>query len=191
MRRNHFLASLLLIAVTPHKALAKNRSPFERPKKGIKIAKGEGRIHGNIRLGGPAPQIIDIKISGTDTDGDLAVFEQTILARGANVALHVHPDQDEVFYILKGSYRFKVGDDLFDLQAGDSIFLPRKVPHAWIVLSENSSSLVLVQPAGKLEEFFVAVSAIAASGIRPTPEQIVKLSADHGMNIVGERLTLD
>ena len=104
--------------------------------------------------------------------------------------LHVHPDQDEMFYVLEGNYRFKVGNDLFDLHAGDSIFLPRKVPHAWIMLSENGRSHILVQPAGKLEDFFLAVAAIDPDK-RPSPEEMIKLSADHGMNNVGPGLSLE
>ncbi len=94
-------------------------------------------------------------MSGSDNEGSLAVFEQTVLAKGAGVPLHFHPEQDEMFYVLDGSFRFKVGEEQFDLEIGDSIFLPRKVPHAWVLLSEKGTTHVLVQPAGKLEDFFV------------------------------------
>jgi hypothetical protein len=46
------------------------------------------------------------------------------------------------------------------LTAGGSIFLPRKVPHASIKVSEKGKMIVIMQPAGKLENFFVAVAVL-------------------------------
>lgn len=185
MKRNHFLASTLLVAATPLRTLAKISTPFGSPGKGIKITRGEGRIHGHIETRGRLPGVVDVKISGSDNDGGFAVFEQTVLSKGAGVPLHFHPEQDEMIYILEGSYRFKVGDEMFDLQTGESIFLPRKVPHAWMLTSEKGTAHCLVQPAGKLEDFFVRLKAI---DYVPTPEEIGKISAECGMTVVGPPL---
>ena len=190
MKRNRFLTALLLGATAPSISFAHSQSPGKRTGKAFKIAKGESKVHGHLKSGGPTPQISDVKISGKDTDGDLAVFEQTVLAKGANVPLHVHPHQDEVYYVLEGRFRFKAGEEIFELEAGDSIFLPRNLPHAWIVLSETAKSYLMVQPAGKLEEFFVAISNMPP-GKRPSAEEMTKLSADHEMIVVGDRLTLE
>ncbi|QHT71495.1 cupin domain-containing protein [Rhodocytophaga rosea] len=188
MKRNYFLSSLLLMAVAPFKTFSKIPSLFGRPTKGIKIARGEGRIHGHIQTRGRLPGVVDVKVSGSDTEGSFAVFEQTVLAKGASVPLHFHPAQDEMFYVLEGSYRFKVGDELFELQAGDSVFLPRKIPHAWMLLSEKGTTHVLVQPAGELENFFVKMKAIDHV---PTPEEVAKISAESGMTVVGPPLKLE
>jgi hypothetical protein len=37
----------------------------------------EGRIHGHLNLKGVNSNILDLKVSGKDTGGDLAIFEQT------------------------------------------------------------------------------------------------------------------
>ena len=188
MKRNRFLASLLLMAATPLRTFAIFQSSLNRLDKGIKIARGEGRIHGHIQTRGRLPGVVDVKISGSDNDGSFAVFEQTVLAKGAGVPLHFHPEQDEMFYVLDGSYRFKVGDEMFDLQNGDSIFLPRKVPHAWMLTSEKGTAHCLVQPAGQLENFFLKLKAIAHV---PTPEEVAKISAESGMVVVGPPLKLE
>jgi quercetin dioxygenase-like cupin family protein len=188
MKRNHFLASLLLIAANPLRTFAKSHSSSNKLDKGIKIARGEGRIHGHIQTRGRLPGVLDVKISGSDNDGSFAVFEQTVLAKGAGVPLHFHPEQDEMFYVLEGSYRFKVGDEMFDLQSGDSIFLPRKIPHAWMLTSEKGTAHCLVQPAGQLENFFLKLKAIDHV---PTPEEVAKISAESGMVVVGPPLTLE
>ena len=177
----------MLLAATPRRANAKISSEVPAGK-GFKIARGEGRIHGHIQTRGRLPGVVDLKVSGSDNEGSLAVFEQTVLAKGAGVPLHFHPEQDEMFYVLDGSFRFKVGEEQFDLSIGDSIFLPRKIPHAWVLLSEKGTTHVLVQPAGKLEDFFVRLNGIDHS---PTPEEVAKISAECGMTIVGPPLRLD
>ena len=188
MKRNQFLPSLLLIVTSPISGIAKFTSTLKAPCKGFKIASGEGRTHGHIQTRGRLPGVVDLKISGTDNDGSFAVFEQTVLAKGAGVPLHFHPAQDEMFYVLDRSYRFKIGDEMFDLQKGDSIFLPRNISHAWMLLSEKGTTHVLVQPAGSLENFFVKLKAIDHV---PTPEEVAKISAESGMIFAGPPLTLE
>ena len=129
--------------------------------------------------------MIDVKISGSDTNGDLAIFEQTSLSQGKGTPLHVHPLQDEIFYVIDGSYIFKVGEDKYDLKTGDNIFLPRKVPHAWTQVSEKGKMIVMFQPAGKLENFFVTMAALDKE---PTPEEVAKIFAANGMLVVGPPL---
>lgn len=188
MKRNHFLSLLLIIAAAPTRTFAKIQSTLQRSDKGFKISRGEGRIYGHIETKGRLPGVVDLKVSGSDTDGNFAVFEQTVLAKGAGVPLHFHPEQDEMFYVLEGSYRFKVGDEMFDLQAGDSVFLPRKIPHAWMLLSEKGTTHVLVQPAGELENFFLKLKA---SDHVLTPDEVDEISAESGMTVVGPPLILD
>ncbi len=186
MKRNKFL--LTLLAAAPLTAFAKIKKIFVRNDKGFKIANGEGRIHGHIKLKGVNSNILDLKVSGKDTDGALAIFEQTGVAAKRGTPLHVHPNQDEIFYVLFGEYYFQVGTDKHKLKAGDSIFLPRKVPHAWTQVSEAAKMMVVLQPAGKLEEFFVTMSELETE---PTKEEIAKIFLDHEMEVVGPALNVD
>ncbi|WP_461091767.1 cupin domain-containing protein [Spirosoma gilvum] len=186
MKRRKFIQTTLagtpLVTIDPAQTLA------DRDSKGFKIQKGEGRYHGHIQLKGVNANILDVKVSGKDTNGDLAVFEQTSLSPKRGTPLHVHPNQDEIFHVQEGQYAFLVGKDRFELQAGDSIFLPRKVPHAWTQVSEKGRMTVILQPAGKLEEFFVVMSSLTKE---PTPQEIAKIFADHDMQVVGPPLKVD
>lgn len=188
MKRNRFIIALLSVAAAPILSFRQIKNVFQRKDKGFKIAAGEGRLHGHLKLKGINANMLDVKISGSDTDGDLALFEQTSLSQGRGTPLHVHPAQDEVFYVLEGAYRFKVGDDLFDLITGETIFLPRKVPHAWTQVSPKGKMLVVLQPAGRLENFFVTMSALDHE---PTAKEVAKIFADNEMQIVGPPLKVD
>ncbi len=187
MNRKKFLLSAL--AISPMLAFVKFKSfVTTRSEKGFKVNAGEGRIHGHIQLKGVNVNILDVKVSGNDTDGALAIFEQTSLTQGKGTPQHVHLTQDEIFQVIEGSYVFKVGDERFSLSKGESIFLPRNVPHAWTQVSESGKMTVIVQPAGKLENFFVEMAALDHE---PSKEEIQKIFSDNEMEIVGPPLTLN
>ncbi len=186
MKRSKFL--LALVSSVPLTALADYKSRVSRAVKGFKVGSGEGRTHGHIQLKGVNANILDLKVSGKDTNGALAIFEQTGLSPKRGTPLHVHHNQDEIFKIIEGEYHFVVGEEKFRLTAGDTIFLPRKVPHAWTQVSEKAKMNVIVQPAGKLEEFFVKMAAFKGE---PTKEQVAQIFAENEMKVVGPPLSVD
>ncbi len=178
MKRRKFLQTT--IAATP---LAITTHLQNKPgNKGFKVNAGEGRKHGHIQLKGVNSNILDVKVSGRDTNGALAIFEQTSLSPKRGTPLHIHPSQDEIFYVLEGEYYFQVGEEKYELKVGDSIFLPRKIPHSWIQVSQKGRMIVTLQPAGKLEEFFLAMAALKTT---PTPEEVAKIFEAHEMKVVG------
>ncbi len=188
MKRDKFIAAILAVVSAPifvFSQLPRNRA---KQAKGFKILAGEGRIHGHIRLKGVNSNILDVKISGSDTQGELAIFEQTSLSQGKGTPLHIHSSQDEIFYVIEGAYKFQVGGDKYDLLTGDSIFLPRQIAHAWTQVSEKGRMTVTLQPAGKLENFFVTMASLTHE---PTKEEISKIFADNDMLVVGPPLQVD
>ena len=152
---------------------------------GFKVPAGEGRLHGHIKLKALNANVLDLKISGSDSDGGMAVFEQTSLSQGAGTPLHVHHFQNEIFYVLEGDYFFKVGDDEFHLSAGDSIFLPQKIPHAWTQVSASGKMEVIFQPAGKMENFFLTVAALDHE---PTKQEMAMIFEENEMEVVGDEI---
>ncbi|MCK0146618.1 cupin domain-containing protein [Arenibacter sp. F26102] len=188
MQRNSFIAALSALATLPLISFSSMEKVIKRKTKGFKINAGEGRIHGHIKLKGVNSNIMDVKISGSDNDNDLAIFEQTSLSQGKGTPLHIHLRQDEIFYVLEGAYYFKVGGETYNLTIGDSIYLPRKVPHAWTQVSEKGKMLVIFQPAGKMENIFVTMAALDHE---PNTKEISQLFADNEMQVVGPPLKID
>lgn len=187
MKRSNFI--LTALAILPLSVFPKIKPDLSfKTDKGFKINAGEGRIHGHIKLKGVNSNIIDVKVSGSDTNGELAIFEQTSLSQGKGTPLHIHHSQDEVFYVIEGAYYFQLGEEKFKLSKGDSIFLPRMVPHAWTQVSEIGKMTVVLQPAGKLEDFFVTVAALDHE---PTPEEMKIIFADNEMQVVGPPLKIE
>jgi quercetin dioxygenase-like cupin family protein len=188
MERKRFLSSMLAFAFAPAVLKIQNQSVSKSDIKGFKIDSGEGRIHGHLKLKGVNANILDLKVSGKDTNGGLAIFEQTSISQGRGTPLHIHPRQDEVFYVIEGEYFFKVGAEKYRLGVGDCIFLPRNVPHAWTQASEKGKMTVIFQPAGKMEEFFVTMASLKNE---PAPDEIAKIFIDNEMRIVGPPLDIE
>ncbi len=128
----------------------------------------------------------DVKVSGKDTNGQLAIFEY-IGKQKIGPSVHVHHHQDEVFSIIEGEYLFQIGNEKFMAKAGDTVFAPRGIPHTWIQVSEQGKQVYMVQPAGKLEDFFLVFAELKGP---PTEEFVRKMHEQHGMTVVGPPLTL-
>jgi quercetin dioxygenase-like cupin family protein len=190
MKRNSFIKSCFaagLFISIPFSGWAVKKNNM-RTDKGFKVKSGEARFGEHYKMKGVTSNILDIKISGKDTDGGIAVFEQIGLSPNGGPPLHIHPFQDEWFHVVEGEYFFQVGEEKFQMKAGDTIFLPKNVQHAFIQLTEKAKMTVTYLPAGKMEAFFSATSKWASP---PTKEEIVKVFADHDMIVKGPTLKMD
>ena len=156
-------------------------------KTAFKVAASEARFGERFKMKSVTLNLLDVKISSKDTDGALAVFEQTGFTPQGGPPLHIHPHQDEMFYVIEGEYFFKVGDEEYHLKAGDSIFLPRNVPHAFVQLADKGRLIVMYQPAGKMEAFFKITDGWTAP---PTKEAMIQAFADCDMIVVGTPLEM-
>lgn len=186
IRRKFILTTLAFYPLT----LFANLMPtiITRTGKGFKVNSGEARYGLHYKMKGVTMNTLDIKISGRDTENDLAVFEQTGLTPKGGPPLHIHPNQDEWFYVIDGEYLFQVGDDKYQMKTGDTIFLPRNVQHAFVQLTEKGKVIVSYLPAGKIEDFFAVTNNWTSP---PTKEEIAKVFADHDMKVVGPPLIAD
>jgi len=187
MKRRNFIIAPLLAA--PMLVFEKIKSIITlRTDKGFKVNAGDARFGTHYKMKGVTLNLLDIKISGKDTEGDLAVFEQTGLTPKGGPPLHIHPNQDEWFYIIQGEYLFQVGEDKYQMRAGDTIFLPRKVQHAFVQLTEKGKMIVSYLPAGKMEAFFAITDKWTSP---PSKEEIAQVFTDHDMQVVGAPLKVD
>jgi quercetin dioxygenase-like cupin family protein len=181
-RRNFIQAGLVAVPLVSLSTLTEVES---KPViKSFIVKGGEDRFNEPILYRGINPNLV--KISGKDTNGLIAVFEYIGLEK-MGPPMHIHIKQDEIFYIAEGEYLFQVGEEQHRLKGGDTIFLPRNIPHTWLQLSDKGKLIYQVQPAGKMEEFFKKVNAI--KGI-PTEAQIQKVHLEHEMKVVGPPLSL-
>lgn len=153
--------------------------------KGIRVGAQRDRYDEELLIMGGK---FDLKVSARDTGGGLCIYDTLRHSKGGP-AMHRHHFQDEWFYVLRGEFLVQVGDDTLVLHPGDSAFAPRKIPHAFAMTSEGEGQmLVLFQPAGTMEDFFLQMSKLGKEIPKDMETRLKQLWADHGMEIVGPPL---
>ena len=124
-------------------------------------------------------------VSGEETSGRYAVVE-TIGRPGTEPPMHVHAHEDECFYLLEGEMTSFRGEEQIRVVPGQSVFLPRGVPHTFRIESPSTRGLILISPAG-FDEFFwelgvpAPTSELPADYQLPSIESFLSVSAKFGI----------
>ncbi|HJP62595.1 MAG TPA: cupin domain-containing protein [Mucilaginibacter sp.] len=182
MDRRLFLQFPLLASVLALQA--KNHSNINSSG-GFVVRAGKDRYQDELNIMGGQ---FDCKVSSKDTDGALLIYDTVREAKGGP-ALHFHHTQDELFYIIKGEFIVQVGDETFNLQAGDFAFAPRKIPHTFAKTNDGEGQmLVMFQPAGSMEDFFKEMSKLGQNIPKDMEHALKDLFSAHGMQVVGPPL---
>jgi hypothetical protein len=100
----------------------------------------------------------------------------------------MHHIENECFYVLDGEYDIRVGERLFNVKAGASVYAPRLVPHTWHDVGETPGRmLVVAQPAGGMEGFAKDLIALGGTGV-PDPSAMTALFAKYNIEMLGPPL---
>jgi mannose-6-phosphate isomerase-like protein (cupin superfamily) len=106
--------------------------------------------------------ILSSQMAGiADNDGAFDVILSK-MRRGTEPPPHVHSREDEFFYILSGEMKVYADSKVFQVTAGECMFLPRRKPHAFLIVSEEVHFIVTITPGG----FFDAISNMNAPAER-------------------------
>jgi mannose-6-phosphate isomerase-like protein (cupin superfamily) len=118
-----------------------------------------------------------VKASAERTGGAFTIIEEV---SPLDTPLHVHKNEDELWYVLEGEHVIQVGDDEFHVGPGEIVFGPRGVPHAQRRVAPRSGRfLVFVSPAG-FEGFFRELAEAERAGAS-MPEAYARVSATYGV----------
>jgi quercetin dioxygenase-like cupin family protein len=139
--------------------------------------------------------LVTPRVGSEDGSDGLSLLEN-LAPHGDSPPLHVHHTEDELFHILEGQLRFRVGDAELRARAGATLLAPKGVPHTYLVESERGRWLVATAH-GDFERFVRSFSRPAERAELPepapppTPEQAEALAAacrEHGIELVGPPL---
>lgn len=148
-RRRGFVATLLALIAT--KVFA-DKGDAPAATAGFSVKSGQDRF-GKQRIIARISQLF-VKVGTVDTQGQMFVLEHRHTAKGGPPR-HLHREQDEWWYVLEGRYIAEVGSQRYRLGPGDSLFGPRRVPHAFAFVGDTVGRLLIVfQPAGRMEALF-------------------------------------
>jgi mannose-6-phosphate isomerase-like protein (cupin superfamily) len=118
-----------------------------------------------------------IKVSSDLTGGAFSIIEEI---SPLDTPLHVHKNEDEIWYVLEGEHVIQIGDDEFHAGPGEMVFGPRGVPHAQRrVVPRRGRFLELFSPGG-FEGFFRELAEAEGAG-SSMPEAYRRVSEKYGV----------
>ena len=113
---------------------------------------------------------------------DTSVIEE-VVPPGVAGPWHRHSREDEVSYVIEGTFRIWRGEAVFDLGPGGVALLPRNQAHTFQnVGSDTGRLLTVITPAG-LERFFQVVAERNLG--EDDLDQVVAIAAEFGVEILG------
>jgi quercetin dioxygenase-like cupin family protein len=131
-----------------------------------------------LELGGST---VTEHLGGEQTNGTLALLEFLVAPDYPVPPPHVHEREDELTYVLEGALEVTVGGESRMVRAGEAIFKPRGVPHAFAVAGDEPARfLETVTPAG-FERYFRGVAACLRNTGRVDREDADRLMRELGV----------
>ena len=109
--------------------------------------------------------LFEFLVPNDATGGQLCVFRAT-LPQGFSPPRHVHTREDEVFVVVDGDAAFEIDGERLSAGPGTSVYMPRGVPHSFLVESASATMLGVMTP-GDFEHLFRSLGVPAATRTLP------------------------
>lgn len=131
-------------------------------------------------------EALHLRIVATNalTGGALMAVECTNPGPGGPV-LHTHHAHDELYFVLQGRYRFKIGDAQYEGGPGTFAYAPRGTTHTFASVGPEEGRVLSVSLPG-LEHFLERMATLPIQG--NTREGLTELFLDYDSEINGPPL---
>jgi quercetin dioxygenase-like cupin family protein len=137
---------------------------------------------------------IVIRVSAADGDGICVVEHE--MPFGDAPPLHIHRNEDEIFHILHGALRLRIGDHERIARRGETLRAPKGVPHAYRVESLEGARVLTITRGADFEGMLRAAGRPPSFAGLPVPVPIdsamaaglAEICARHAIEIVGPPL---
>ncbi|MFT3824206.1 MAG: cupin domain-containing protein [Chitinophagaceae bacterium] len=127
-------------------------------------------------------QKICFLLTGEDTEGRSLEMESHYPALSPEPLTHYHPNQEEIFQVLKGELTVRMNGEIKVYVKGDTLCIPKGTPHSmWNAGFGNTIVHWKVMPALDMEYFLTTMMLLAntgrtnKSGIPPLPLRVFLL----------------
>jgi len=105
-------------------------------------------------------------VVGKESTESEYIISEGLIEPGGFIPDHYHKWEDQTFHVLSGNLTAKIGNDVYDLQAGDSIHCPRKMSH-YIKNSGTEKAYIIsyIFPGDWAEDFMEETAKQVKSGV--------------------------
>ena len=132
-------------------------------------------------------------LGSEQTGGELGVALVT-QPPGIAPPLHRHTNESEAFFVLEGTLTYRAGDETYDMAAGDFVWLPKGLPHAFRITGNSPARMLALTNPGGLLGLYDEVGVPAAQrrlpdgAGRPIGEEIARwneIGPRYGLQVLG------
>jgi mannose-6-phosphate isomerase-like protein (cupin superfamily) len=129
---------------------------------------------------------LDLKVLLTTeaTGGAISVL-MGWLKPGEGPGDHVHFNQEEIFFIVEGTYELTVGGQTTTAGPGTIVFIPRTVVHRFKNVGNTTGCMLDLSLPGGQDHYFKAISELAADG-GLTGEKVMEINKKFDTNFLAE-----
>ena len=65
---------------------------------------------------------------------------------GGSIPKHFHPSIEHEQYVLRGRYKVGIGNQIYEVKAGDSIYIPKGTPHWYQNSGDQEAEFLCIVP---------------------------------------------
>lgn len=94
---------------------------------------------------------------------------------------HSHDNNDEYIYVLEGVLRYRVGEEVRDLHAGQSMVSPRGKVHAFSNPGTSHAKALVTQYPDLGPQYFQDIARLLGVAGPPNPALIAQVMARYGL----------
>jgi mannose-6-phosphate isomerase-like protein (cupin superfamily) len=137
---------------------------------------GEGE-----RIGGPSA--VTIKATGVETNDSFYLGEVVVEPGFAGPPPHVHERVHDMFYVLDGTLRMRLGDETTELPAGSFVCVPPGVVHTFSNPGETTVRVLNFNTPAGWENYMRDLATVLSKG-SPSPEEIDRIASRYDFEAV-------
>ncbi len=136
--------------------------------------------------------LVHIRVSEEESSDGISVLEHRAY-QNDSPPLHIHKNEDEIFYVLEGEFRFVIGEKEHLLKKGNVLLAPKGIPHTYLITSSLGGSWLTITNGKDFERFVKKIGRPVAKIELPqktTPskeaiDELTGIAKEFNIEIVG------
>lgn len=88
--------------------------------------------------------LVSLQLKAAESEDRISVIQHW-MPQGDSPPLHIHHTEDEIFHIIEGRVRFRVGEVERVAGPGDTLLAPKGVAHSYMVESDGARCLTITR----------------------------------------------
>jgi quercetin dioxygenase-like cupin family protein len=126
-------------------------------------------------------------MDGTLNGAAMGMFVLTVPAGARVPPAHSHRDNEELIYILEGTLRYSVDNEVRDLQPGERMYTPRGSVHAFSNPHAQQARALIVLTRDIGVQYFRDVAEVVSVTGGPDPARMADVMTRYGLVLAPTR----